>query len=133
MNSRRVGPVGAVAMGVALLVAASFFALQSGVQAQSDEESGICGRTSQVQAVILSKLDDVSDCANVTDDHLAGITGKLNLSSGDYPGNPSVISSPDLVAQGWRLRRAQQCHGIVVEGEQHHPHRSQHANRSCQS
>ena len=37
-------------------------------------ERAICGRTQEVQDAILNKLTDVSDCAQVTDSHLAGIT-----------------------------------------------------------
>ena len=40
---------------------------------------GICTRTSQVQTAILSVIDGVTDCALVTDAHLAGITNSLNL------------------------------------------------------
>ena len=45
------------------------------------QSSGICNRTQEVQDAILAKLSDVSDCANVTDSHLAGITGDLTLSN----------------------------------------------------
>ena len=44
------------------------------------QSSGICDRTQEVRDAILTKLSDVSDCANVTDSHLAGITGDLTLS-----------------------------------------------------
>ena len=37
-------------------------------------EPAICDRTQEVQDAILDKLTDVSDCAQVTDSHLAGIT-----------------------------------------------------------
>ena len=36
--------------------------------------SGICGRTQEVQDAILARLSSVSDCADVTDTHLASIT-----------------------------------------------------------
>ena len=71
----------AVAMALLLtaVVAASMSIPPSGtVIAQS---SGICDRTQQVRDAILAKLADVSDCANVTDSHLAGITGDLTLSN----------------------------------------------------
>ena len=42
---------------------------------------GICGRTAAVQTRILSAIQDVTDCAEVTDNHLAGISGLLNLSN----------------------------------------------------
>ena len=43
--------------------------------------AGICGRTLAVSAAILNKISSVSDCANVTDTHLAAITGGLSLSN----------------------------------------------------
>ena len=82
----------AMALLVTAVVAASMSIPPSGtVLAQS---SGICGRTQKVQDAILAKLSDVSDCANVTDSHLAGITGDLTLSdnsisalkTGDFKG-----------------------------------------------
>ena len=42
--------------------------------------AGICGRTLAVRAAILNKISSVNDCANVTDTHLAAITGGLPLS-----------------------------------------------------
>ena len=84
----------AVAMALLLIavVAASMsVAPSSTVLAQS---SGICNRTQEVRDAILAKLSDVSECANVTDSHLAGITGDLTLSqksisalkTGDFQG-----------------------------------------------
>ena len=43
--------------------------------------AGICGRTEQVVAAILYELRGVSDCALVTDDHLAAIDGRLDLTN----------------------------------------------------
>ena len=40
---------------------------------------GICNRTVQVQTAILAKIVGVSDCADVTNDHLRAITGTLDL------------------------------------------------------
>ena len=83
----------AVAMALLLIavVAASTSVAPSTALAQS---SGICDRTQEVQDAILAKLSDVSDCANVTDSHLAGITSDLTLSdkgisalkAGDFKG-----------------------------------------------
>ncbi len=82
----------AMALLVTAVVAASMsVAPSSTVLAQS---SGICNRTQAVRDAILAKLSDVSDCANVTDSHLAGITGDLTLSdksisalkTGDFKG-----------------------------------------------
>ena len=44
-----------------------------------DDNTGICGRTQEVQDAILDKLTGVSDCAKVTDSHLAGITTRLTV------------------------------------------------------
>lgn len=60
--------------------------------------AGICARTSQVRDAILARIDDVTDCADVTNTHLRGITGTLNLRSksitalraGDFAGLSSV-------------------------------------------
>ena len=41
---------------------------------------GICGRTAAVRTAILREIPGVSNCADVTDAHLAAITGTLNLS-----------------------------------------------------
>ena len=59
-----------------------------------DPTAGICGRTEQVRTAILGKISGVSNCANVTDAHLAAITGTLNLgnkgitalAAGDFDG-----------------------------------------------
>ena len=45
--------------------------------------AGICGRTPQVRDAILSRLSDVSQCADVTGDHLASIDGRLHLEEKD--------------------------------------------------
>ena len=42
---------------------------------------GICGRTSQVQSAILAEIEGVTNCALVTDTHLAGITDILDIRS----------------------------------------------------
>ena len=108
----------AVAMALLLIavVAASMsVAPRSTVLAQS---SGICNRTQEVRDAILAKLSDVSDCANVTDSHLAGITGDLTLSNksisalkaGDFQGlsgleqlylnNNDLSDLPDGIFEG---------------------------------
>ena len=40
---------------------------------------GVCDRTAEVRTIILSKFDDISDCAQVTDPDLRGITRNLLL------------------------------------------------------
>ena len=40
---------------------------------------GICTRTEAIQTAILSAIDGVTDCAQVTDAHLSGIEGTLDL------------------------------------------------------
>ena len=64
-----------------LVVFAALLAVSTTAQAQT---AGICGRTEQVRTAILGKISGVSNCANVTDAHLAAITsgtGTLNLSN----------------------------------------------------
>ena len=59
---------------------------------------GICDRTPQVQTAILERIDGVSDCAAVTEEQLAAITGGLgfwdtgisNLQEDDFAGLSSV-------------------------------------------
>ena len=56
--------------------------------------AGICSRTQQVRVAILAKISGVTDCALVTNEHLAAITGSLflrnqsitALQSGDFAG-----------------------------------------------
>ena len=45
--------------------------------------AGICGRTPQVRDAILNRLSDVSQCSDVTGDHLASIDGELHLEEKD--------------------------------------------------
>ena len=64
------------------------------VSSTYDPTAGICGRTEAVQTAILARIAGVSDCANVTDQHLAAIAGELNLiaksitalAAGDFAG-----------------------------------------------
>ena len=46
---------------------------------------GICGRTQEVRDAILSALPDITDCADVTYQHLAGITGEMDLQFAAIP------------------------------------------------
>ena len=64
------------------------------VTAVFDATTGICGRTAAVRIAILGHISGVSNCANVTDAHLAAITGRLALdenritalAAGDFDG-----------------------------------------------
>ena len=64
------------------------------VTAVFDPTAGICGRTEAVRTAILGKISGVSNCANVTDAHLAAISTGLNLNgkgitalaAGDFDG-----------------------------------------------
>ena len=55
---------------------------------------GICARTAQVRDAIVSRIPEVDNCGDVTDSHLAGLTGDLSLrftglsalQSGDFAG-----------------------------------------------
>ena len=68
------------------------------VTAVFDPTAGICGRTEQVRTAILRRISGVSNCANVTDAHLAAITGTLDLerqgitalAAGDFDGLTSL-------------------------------------------
>ncbi len=63
-------------------------------------DAGICGRTQQVQDALVAAISEVSDCANVTDTHLAGISGALDLhdqsiaslQAGDFAGLTSLTT-----------------------------------------
>ena len=58
------------------------------------QAAGICSRTQQVRVAILGRISGVTDCALVTNEHLAAITGSLflrnrrisTLQSGDFAG-----------------------------------------------
>ena len=60
--------------------------------------AGICGRTEQVVAAILARIRGVSDCALVTEAHLAAIDGRIDLGNmgitslkpGDFAGLHSL-------------------------------------------
>ena len=89
----------ALAVVAAALAAAGLVAVVGGGVAIGQEVvSGICGRTQKVQDTILGLLPDRSACADVTDDDLATITGKLTLSdmnvtslkAGDFAGLSGV-------------------------------------------
>ncbi len=74
-----------------LLVA---FAAILGLPLQAEAQTGVCGRTEQVRDEILDEISGVTDCADVTDAHLAAITGTLSLdregitalAAGDFDG-----------------------------------------------
>ena len=97
------------ARGLAVVLLAAFAALLAlPLQAQA-QNAGICGRTPAVQTAILSNISAVSNCALVTDAHLAAITDPLSLdnkgitalAAGDFDGLTSLttlrLESNDLV------------------------------------
>ncbi len=87
----RIKTAAAMALLVMAVVAASISVPPSStVLAQS---SGICDRTEEVRDAILAKLSKVSECANVTDSHLSGITGDLILSNKSI----SVLKAGDFL------------------------------------
>ena len=78
-----------------LLACVGLFALPGQAQtAVFDPAAGICGRTEEVRDGIVGSISGVTDCANVTDAHLAAITGTLHLetqgitalAAGDFDG-----------------------------------------------
>ena len=54
--------------------------------------AGICGRTEQVVAAILARIRDVSDCALVTDAHLAAIDRRIDLGNKESPRSSRATS-----------------------------------------
>ena len=81
------------ARAATVLLAAVAALLVLPLQAEA-QTAGICGRTETVRTVILHSISGVSNCANVTDAHLAAITGTLHLAyrgitalaAGDFDG-----------------------------------------------
>ena len=77
-------------LAAVLLVA---FAAILGLPLQAEAQTGICGRTEEVRTAILGLTSGVSNCALVTDTHLADITalylnsnGITALAAGDFDG-----------------------------------------------
>ena len=66
------------------------------VTVSDNDTAGICQRTPAVIAAILNKISSVSDCANVTDTHLAAITGGLPLSNR----NVTALAAGDFAGLG---------------------------------
>ena len=105
-------PRTARSLAAVLLVA---FAAILGLPLQAEAQTGVCGRTEQVRDEILDEISGVTDCADVTDAHLAAITGTLSLdregitalAAGDFDGltkltqlqlqNNSLTTLPDGV------------------------------------
>ena len=56
-------------------------------------QGGICDRTPQVRDAIVTKIPGVNNCLFVTDEHLASITGRLDLSVTPVHDDSKVISS----------------------------------------
>ena len=65
--------------GGLLCLLALFLQNPAGTAWAQTAADGICGRTPQVQAAILEQIDGVSDCAAVTEEHLAAITDYLGF------------------------------------------------------
>ena len=53
---------------------------KSNIESLAQSTQGICDRTSQVRTAILNRIPGISNCAYVTNTHLAAIT-YLDLSS----------------------------------------------------
>ena len=88
----RLPPLAARSLAVVLLVA---FAALPGLPLQAQAQTaGVCGRTVAVRDAIVGRISGVSDCALVTDTHLAAIDGALDVSvkgitalaAGDFDG-----------------------------------------------
>ena len=95
-RAKHISLVGATAIVAVLLILASSLGWQSVAQAQGT--TGICGRSLPVQDAILDSLPDVDTCADVTDTHLSGITGRLDLIF--FGGNNQSGTAYDSVEPG---------------------------------
>ena len=84
-------------LALLVIVAVTYLAHGDPALAQG---TGICGRTPEVQAKILAALSSIDDCANVTDEDLAGITAEIwvrlspqdsqEFKSGDFDGLTAI-------------------------------------------
>ena len=80
------------------LVGNAAVALADVAVANDTDPTGVCDRSAPVQAVILSRIPDVDDCAAVTESNLTAITGELDLAgqgiealrAGDFDGLSSL-------------------------------------------
>ena len=68
------------------------YVLGSSTRIEISIREGVCDRTPQVRDKILELISGVSNCADVTDDHLSEVTGVLDLSSTDI----DTISADDF-------------------------------------
>ena len=75
-----------------VVAAAAMFVINPGNDAQAQTTSGICSRDQTAQTAILAAIPDVTECANVTDSHLAAITGTLDLSDSSI----TALAASDL-------------------------------------
>ena len=85
-----------------LVVFAALLAVSTTAQAQT---TGICGRTAAVRTAILGKISGVSNCANVTDTHLAAITGGTGTlnpgQQGQHPPRGGGFRRADRTGGSW--------------------------------
>ena len=79
MRKAKIAAAMTSATAVLAIAAAAFMNINDSA-AQAQETAGICGRSATVQAKLLDAIPNVSECANVTDQHLAAITGTIDLS-----------------------------------------------------
>ncbi len=80
------------------------------LQTNVGSSDGICSRTPEIRSALLASIDEVSDCADVSDEHLASIEGVLDLSNLDIEAiDAADLSGLDRVQainlSGNRLRR----------------------------
>ena len=75
------GPVRARAGWAWRAVAGFLLLLATLAGAPAQAQTGICGRTEVVRDALVALIPGVGDCANVTDTHLAAITGTTGLSN----------------------------------------------------
>lgn len=101
-----------------IAAAASAFAYATGIAPASAQEAspGICERTSEVSAEIVARIDNISDCGDVTAEQLTEIIrlnlndqGITELQSGDFAGLTNLqhldLSNNQLTTLGMPLNK----------------------------
>ena len=77
---------------IAIIAAATFGSTATRNEVEAQQPSGICGRNQVVQTAILNAATDATDCADVTSQQLARVTGTLDFSGGTL----TTLTAADL-------------------------------------
>ncbi len=79
------------------LVDSDGYALGSSTRIEISIREGVCDRTPQVRDGIVGSINGVSDCTDVTDDHLSGMTGIFPLGAWtDWGGDIATLKAGDF-------------------------------------